>query len=87
MGKITDFLNDKWGALRGKPKLKFRVEFNNEVNRKGVEEALHGFKIVKAEQKGVFSWRVDIRTNKDSEDVITNVSKRRIIRSIELVSD
>ncbi len=83
---ISNIFWNAIGALQGKPRMKLRVEFNEEIKTEAkIKEALHGYNVIKTDHKGVFSWRVDIRTSKESADVIEGLSKRKIIRSVEVI--
>jgi len=87
LNKITNMFRSLVDFVTAKPKLKFHVSFVPPpvTTEAEVKQHLHGYKVVKAERQGKYTWKVTVRTDKVLADVITDLSKRPSIQLVEQV--
>jgi len=66
-------------------KHKLNVSFNSELTRPAeVIDALKPFKVVKTSQKGKYTWKCVIKSNKDTDTIVEALSKKAIVRDVEV---
>ncbi len=66
-------------------KHKLNVSFNFEMTRPAfVVDALKPYKVVKVVQKGKYTWKVTIKSNKDVDTIAESLRKKGSVRDVEI---
>ena len=87
LNKITNMFRSLIDFVTARPKLKFHVSFVPPpvTTEAEVKQHLHGFKVIKTDRQGKYTWKVTIRTDKTLEEVIAALSQRHRIQVVEHV--